>query len=137
MQTWDLATMDVAPHQPEVLSSDGEGRAIAINLPAGERLQEHQVHERAWLIAAAGKIEIEDSGGETVSGGPGLLALFDPNERREVRAVEDSRILLVLAPWPGEGHSSQLAGGTAPLHSRGRSTAAQASRRSRSAVKPG
>jgi quercetin dioxygenase-like cupin family protein len=111
MQSWDIATMEVAPRQPEILSSDGEGRAIAINLPAGERLQEHQVHERAWLVVAAGKVEIDDSGGGTVNGGPGLVALFDPNERHEVRAVEDSRILLVLAPWPGEGHPSQRSGG--------------------------
>jgi quercetin dioxygenase-like cupin family protein len=111
MQTWDISSMEVAPHQPEVLSSDGEGRAIAINLPAGERLQEHQVHERAWLVVAAGNVEIDDAGGETVGGGAGLLALFDPNERHEVRAIEDSRILLVLAPWPGDGHPSQRQGG--------------------------
>jgi redox-sensitive bicupin YhaK (pirin superfamily) len=107
MQSWDVATMAVEPRQPEVLSSDGEGRAIAINLPAGEALQEHQVHERAWLVVAAGAVEIEDAGGETVSGGPGLLALFDPKERHEIRATEDARLLLVLAPWPGEGHPSQ------------------------------
>ena len=34
------------------------------------------------------------------------MATFDPNERHEVRAVEDSRLLLVLAPWPGDGHPS-------------------------------
>jgi hypothetical protein len=54
-----------------------------------------------------GSIEIEDSGGESIAGGPGLLAVFDPNERREVRAKDDSRILLLLSPWPGEGHPSQ------------------------------
>jgi quercetin dioxygenase-like cupin family protein len=107
MQTWDIANMDVQPHQPEVLSSDGEGRAIAINLPAGEQLQEHQVHERAWVVVAAGAVEIDDSSGETTRGGPGTLALFDPNERHEIRATEDSRILLVLAPWPGDGHPSR------------------------------
>ena len=107
METWDIANMDVQPHQPEVLSSDGEGRAIAINLPAGERLQEHQVHERAWVVVASGGVEIDDANGETTSGGPGLLALFDPNERHEIRATADSRLLLVLAPWPGDGHPSQ------------------------------
>ena len=45
--------------------------------------------------------------GDTVSGGTGLLALFDPGERHEVRARSDARLLLVLAPWPGEGHPSQ------------------------------
>ena len=107
METWDLNEIDVQAHQPAVLSSDAEGRAIAIQLPAGERLNEHQVHERAWLLVLSGAIEVDDSGGETKRGGPGLLALFDPNERHEVRASEDSRLLLLLSPWPGEGHPSR------------------------------
>lgn len=105
MDTWDIASLDVEPHQPEVLRSDGEARVVAINLPAGERLQDHQVHERAYAIVAAGEVEFEQDG-ETVSGGPGLLAHFEPNERREVRASSDARLILVLAPWPGEGHPS-------------------------------
>jgi len=103
MLHWDLRDMAVEVHRPEVLQSDGEGRAIAIELPAGERLQEHQVHERAWLFVVAGEIEIESPDGETVAGGTGLLAVFDPAERREVRAVADARLLLLLAPWPGVG----------------------------------
>ena len=47
MQTWDLTSLDVKPRQPEVIDSDAEGRAIVIQLPAGEMLGEHQVHERA------------------------------------------------------------------------------------------
>jgi quercetin dioxygenase-like cupin family protein len=96
----------VGPRQPEVLRSDPEARVIAINLPAGEELQEHEVHERAWLVVAAGEVEIEQ-GGSTVSGGSGFVAHFDPKERHEVRATSDSRLVLILAPWPGEGHPSQ------------------------------
>jgi quercetin dioxygenase-like cupin family protein len=107
MRNWDISTLDVPPHNPTVLDSEVEGRVIVINLPAGERLQEHQVHERAWLLVVTGSIEISDSDGESVKGGPGLLAEFDPNERREVLATDDSRILLLLSPWPGEGHPSQ------------------------------
>jgi redox-sensitive bicupin YhaK (pirin superfamily) len=103
MLHWDLREMPIEVHRPEVLQSDGEGRAIAINLPAGERLQEHQVHERAWLLVVDGSIEIERPDGDTVGGGTGLLAVFDPAERREVRATADSRLLLLLAPWPGVG----------------------------------
>ena len=69
-----------------------EGRAIVIHLPAGERLGEHQVYERAWLLVVSGAIEIDGPGGDSTSGGPGLLAEFDPNERREVRATEDARL---------------------------------------------
>jgi redox-sensitive bicupin YhaK (pirin superfamily) len=104
MDTWDLAGLDVKPHQPEVIESDTEGRAIVIELPAGEALTDHRVHERAWLLVVRGTVEVHDSTDQTVSGGPGLLATFDPNERREVRATEDARVLLLLSPWPGVGH---------------------------------
>jgi quercetin dioxygenase-like cupin family protein len=106
MQRWDLRSVDVQPHQPQVLHSVGEGRTILINLPAGEAMQDHEVHERAWLVVVDGEIEVE-SGGETVTGGPGFLAVFDPHERREIRARSDARLLLLLGPWPGEGHPSR------------------------------
>lgn len=106
METWDIPSLDVQPHQPEVLRTDPEARVIAINLPAGERLQEHQVHERAWLVVATGEVELEENG-ETVSGGCGLVAHFEPQKPHEVRATSDARLILLLAPWPGEGHPSQ------------------------------
>lgn len=107
MQTWDLTSLDVQPHQPQVVTTEDEGRAIVIHLPAGEKLGDHQVHERAFVIVVSGQVELEDSAGETVSGGTGLLAVFDPKERHEVRASEDSRLLLLLSPWPGSGHPSE------------------------------
>jgi quercetin dioxygenase-like cupin family protein len=106
MRSWDLATTEVAPHQPVVLDSENEGRAILINLPAGERLQEHQVHERAWVLVVSGKVRIDLPDGGSAAGGAGLMAVFDPAERHEVSAEEDARLLLVLAPWPGDGHPS-------------------------------
>ena len=106
MDSWDIASLDVEPRQPQVLRSDEETRAITINLPAGEELQEHQVHERAWVVVASGEVEIQN-GGDTVTGGPGFLAHFEPNERHEVRAKTDARLILILAPWPGEGHPSR------------------------------
>jgi quercetin dioxygenase-like cupin family protein len=105
VDSWDIASLDVRPHNPVVLRSDDEARAIAINLPAGEVLQEHQVHERAWLIVASGEVDVAQ-GGDSVRGGPGFLAHFDPNERHEVRATADARLILLLSPWPGEGHPS-------------------------------
>jgi quercetin dioxygenase-like cupin family protein len=106
MDTWDIASLEVEPHHPAVLRSDEETRVIAIYLPAGEELQDHQVHERAYLIVAGGEIEVAQ-GSEAVSGGPGFLAHFEPNERHEVRATTDARLLLLLSPWPGEGHPSR------------------------------
>jgi quercetin dioxygenase-like cupin family protein len=104
METWNISELAVEAHKPAVLASDGEGRVIAIELPAGERLSEHQVHERAWVVVISGSVEIGTPGGESVSGGAGLLAAFEPNERHEVAATDDARLLLVLSPWPGVGH---------------------------------
>ena len=106
MEHWDLRELPVEPHRPEVLhSSRGEARSIAIALPAGEVLQEHEVHERAYLVVVEGEVEVElPDGHGAVSGGPGLVATFAPQERHTVRATADARLLLVLAPWPGDGH---------------------------------
>jgi quercetin dioxygenase-like cupin family protein len=106
METWDVRSLKIESHHPVVLRSDAETRAIGIHLPAGEELQEHQVHERSYLVVVEGDVSISQDS-ETVSGGAGLLAHFGPNERRTVRAVSDARLLLVLAPWPGEGHPSR------------------------------
>ena len=106
METWNVTSMDVAPRQPEVLRSDPEARVIAINLPAGEELKDHQVHERAYLVVADGEVEVEE-GDRIERGGPGFVAHWDANQRHEVRATSDARLLLILAPWPGEGHPSQ------------------------------
>ena len=113
MDTWDISSLDVQPHQPQVLRSDGEARVIAINLPSGEQLQDHQVHERAYLVVAEGEIELTAQG-ESQTGGAGFLAHFEKNERHEVTAKSDARLILVLAPWPGPGHSSERAGGGSP-----------------------
>ena len=104
MEHWDLRNLAVAPHEPAVLSSRrGESRTIVLQVPAGEALRDHQVHERAHVVVVDGEVEIA-GGAETLAGGPGLLAVFDPGERHEVRARTDARLLLVLAPWPGDGH---------------------------------
>ena len=107
MQSWKLNEMDVAPQSPQVLDSESEGRAIVIALRAGESLSDHQVHERAWLVVTDGEIEIASPDGDGTSGGPGLLTTFEPNERHAVTATTDARLLLVLSPWPGEGHPSR------------------------------
>jgi quercetin dioxygenase-like cupin family protein len=104
VEHWDLRNLPVEPHEPRILhSSRGEARSVVLQLPAGEALDDHQVHERAHLVVIDGQVDVVQ-GEETVSGGPGLLAVFDPGERHEVRARSDARLLLVLAPWPGQGH---------------------------------
>ena len=100
MEHWDLRTLDVTPHQPRILhSARGEARSILLNLPAGKELQEHQVHERAYVVVIDGEVDLAGT-----TGGPGTAAVFDPNERHAVKATTDARLLIVLAPWPGVGH---------------------------------
>jgi quercetin dioxygenase-like cupin family protein len=106
METWDIRSLDIEPHHPVVLRSDDETRAIAIHLPAGEELQEHQVHERTYMLVVDGEIELTKEA-HTVTGGAGLVSHFEPRERRTVRAIRDARLVLVLAPWPGMGHPSR------------------------------
>jgi quercetin dioxygenase-like cupin family protein len=116
MESWDIRALDIEPRRPQVLRSDDETRAIAISLPRGEELREHQVHERAYLFVADGEIEINRDGG-TVTGGCGFVSHFAPNERRTVRATTDARLVLVLAPWPGVGHPSWVGVAPAPAPS--------------------
>jgi hypothetical protein len=104
VEHWDLRSLPVESHEPVILTSTrGESRTVVLHVPAGEALRDHQVHERAHLVVIDGEVEIAQ-GDQTISGGPGLLSVFDPAERHEVRARSDARLLLVLAPWPGEGH---------------------------------
>jgi quercetin dioxygenase-like cupin family protein len=108
MDTWNLMQLTVAPRQPQVLrSDDGAARAIAINLPAGEMLQDHEVYEHAWVHVHDGEVVI-DQDGTTTTAPAGFLAHFDPHERHEVRATKDSLLLLLLAPWPGEGRDKDF-----------------------------
>jgi len=107
METWDIDSLGMEPHKPEILSSGDAARVIALSLPAGEELQDHEVHERAWVVVLDGEVEIE-AGGVSRSGGSGLVAEFGPQERHEVRATADARLLLVLAPWPGDGHPGAM-----------------------------
>ena len=107
MQTWNLETVATEPHKPTIVSSSDDARAILIALPAGERLKDHEVHERARVIVVTGELEITTAG-DPVRGGPGLLAEFDPGERHEVLALTDARFLLLLSPWPGTGHPGTM-----------------------------
>src|ERR687888_976342 len=62
LESWDIRSLDVAPHHPRILRSDEESRVIAINLPGGEELQDHQVHERAYVVVLDGEVEIVQDG---------------------------------------------------------------------------
>ncbi len=107
MKSWDLQAVALSPHSPEILESGDDGRAIVLELPAGGSLREHQVHERAWVVVISGEVAISADGAR-VQGGPGLMVKFEPGERHRVDALEDSRVLLLLTPWPGDGHPGTM-----------------------------
>jgi hypothetical protein len=100
--------MDVVAHQPEILSSAGDARTILLQLPAGEELQEHEVHERARIVVIDGEAEVTIPDGDGVSAAAGHLFEFGPHERRTVVARSPTRLLIVLSPWPGDGHPGAM-----------------------------
>lgn len=105
---FDLSDRSPAMGNAEVVASTGEARLISVRLDAGEALDEHRVHEHAWIVVVSGRVEI-GADGERAEGGPGLVAHVPPGEVHDIRALEDAQALLILAPWPGDGHPSERA----------------------------
>lgn len=106
MQFWELGSLSIEAHHPQVLRSDDDAnRVIALLLPAGESLHEHQVHEHALVFLISGELVVRADSSEHTLSGPSLMH-FAPGERHEVQAVSECQLVLCLAPWPGPGHPS-------------------------------
>jgi Cupin domain. len=105
MQRWDLLDLDApeGTRDPIVLHSDDGARALLIVLSPGQSLGEHQVKENAWITVLDGEVEIS-AGNGTLAGTPGTMVRFEPDERHALRSESGARVLILLAPWPGEGH---------------------------------
>jgi quercetin dioxygenase-like cupin family protein len=108
MQSWDLKAVEAEPHEPQILASADDARTIVLHLPAGEELQEHEVHERARVVVIDGEVDVTTVSGEKVSASAGHLFEFDPGERHTIAARSDARLLLILTPWPGDGHPGAM-----------------------------
>jgi len=108
MRDWDLRKLEAEPRRPQILASGEDARSVLLALPAGEELQEHEVHERARVVVVEGEVEVSTAAGESVSAAAGHLFEFDPAERHTVAARTDTRLLLVLSPWPGDGHPGAM-----------------------------
>jgi quercetin dioxygenase-like cupin family protein len=91
---------------PRVLFSTPECRAVAVELERGETMGEHHVRERALVHVVSGHVSI-DASGETADCSPGTLVALDRGERHSVRALADSMLLLILAPWPAARHYTE------------------------------
>jgi quercetin dioxygenase-like cupin family protein len=105
VQSWHLTTL-AAPagtRDPLVLYTGDGTRAVMIRLDAGQSLGDHQVTERAWVVVVEGEVTIAADGSEETFG-VGALATFDPGERHSLVSERGARILMLLSPWPGEGH---------------------------------
>jgi quercetin dioxygenase-like cupin family protein len=105
VQSWNLNDIPTpgGSRSPVVVHSQDEARAVLIGLDPGQTLGDHQVHERSWVLVLDGRVRI-DSGGESLDAGAGSLTWLDARERRSISTEDGARILLLLAPWPGEGH---------------------------------
>ena len=106
MRHWTLHEVETprALRSPVVLHSrDGAERVVLIELGPGEELGEHGVKESALLHVLDGAVRVE-AGDESVDAGRGDLFQFDPDERHSVTSEDGARLLLTLAPWPGDGH---------------------------------
>ena len=105
MRIWNLVELDApaGTRDPVVLHSADGARALMIRLEAGQQLGDHQVKERAWVCVVEGEVRIV-SGGDDERCGVGTLLTFEPDERHAITTDSGARILMLLAPWPGEGH---------------------------------
>jgi quercetin dioxygenase-like cupin family protein len=105
VQSWNLREIETpgGSRSPVVLRSDESARAVLVALEPGQRLGDHQVKERALVAVIEGAVRVE-SGGKTIEGETGCFFSFEVDERRSISTDTGARILLVLAPWPGEGH---------------------------------
>ncbi len=105
MQRWNL--LEIAAPQgtrdPVVVAQDDGARAVLVVLSPGQELGEHQVKENAWVAIVDGVVRVT-AGGETADVGAGTLLRFEPAERHSLATETGARILLILTPWPGEGH---------------------------------
>lgn len=86
-----------------MLFSSPACRAVVIDLREGETMGDHSVRENAIVQVTSGAVAITTDGPE-VECPAGSLVVFSPGERHALRALEAARLLLLLAPWPGDGH---------------------------------
>ena len=104
MERWHLPSIEATGRrEPRVLFSRPGCRAVLIDLQAGDELGDHRTHEHAVLQIVSGKLELV-VGERRVECEAGTIVTLAPGETRSVQALEPSRTLLLLAPWPGEGH---------------------------------
>ena len=76
-------------------------RVVLVALKAGKSLETHRTEGRLSVQVLSGHVEIKAAGRTFNLRAGGLLAL-DRNQSHDVRALQESAVLLTIA-WPGEG----------------------------------
>jgi quercetin dioxygenase-like cupin family protein len=105
VQRWNLLAIDApqGTRDPVVVAQDAGARAVLVVLSPGQELGEHQVKENAWVAILEGSVRVA-APGESHDVGPGTLLRFEPGERHSLASADGARILMLLTPWPAEGH---------------------------------
>ena len=106
VESWDLTSIET-PGGTRLASRPAlvdEARAVVIGIEPGQELGDHQVKERAWVVVVEGTVEIECDGRTSSA-----ATRHAPHVRARTSATRSGApraraILLILAPWPGEGH---------------------------------
>jgi quercetin dioxygenase-like cupin family protein len=94
MQAWALDRLQLAIDAPQILGSDKDACCVvALLLPVGDTLQEHQVHEGAVVFLTRGLLLISAEVGERTVSSPSLIC-FEPGERHHLRAVIECQLVL-------------------------------------------
>jgi quercetin dioxygenase-like cupin family protein len=102
---WHLGEIETpeGSRSPVVLHSAADARAVLVGLGPGQELGDHQVKENAYVLVVEGAARVE-AGGDAREASAGELFAFAPDEIRRISTRSGARLLLFLAPWPGEGH---------------------------------
>jgi quercetin dioxygenase-like cupin family protein len=74
-------------------------RVVLVALQAGRNLPEHETEGRLTIHVLSGHLEVK-AAGRTFNLRPGGLLALDRNLPHDVRALQESTVLLTIA-WPG------------------------------------
>ena len=99
------ADLDVEPHQPQILHSDARRGAHRSRIQPARRARSSRSTRSTsarYVVVIDGEVEI---GAATArGGGPGCRRSSTRTSATRCARATDARLLLVLAPWPGDGH---------------------------------
>lgn len=98
MQAWALDRLDLSVDAPQILGSEEDAcTVVALLLPRGKTLQEHQIAESTVVFLTRGLLLINTGAGERTVSSPSLIR-FERGDCHKVRAVIECQLVLCLYP---------------------------------------